>query len=174
MVSMLLLYSCEEEGSSLVPFPELEVGTYKIEVYDSSGKFVFSREGEAFHLAPGEGLSGTHIRMDDPMFQKEDVEYKFAYFGLGIREDIVERGSFNFVDDELNAIFYEQWFTTTGDWAYEGTEGSMIVEDVQNGIIKGRFTVSMEVVENESHPFQAHPTWGEKIKVKGYFISAER
>jgi hypothetical protein len=111
MAAVFLLCACEkEELTALQKLPELEDGSFVIEVYDAQENLVFSREGEAYHFAPRDaGEEGHHFSLHDPFFLDEGVEEKFGYFVLSKAEAIKNTGVYELEKDALSAAFYERF-----------------------------------------------------------------
>jgi hypothetical protein len=170
------LSSCDDDEDV---FPELTEGTYHLRVYNASGILVFERKGGT---AVGTG-SGATVWMNDPQFQSDTSRFdKFAMFGINtsVKYDQPWNAK-SYWPIHLNStpvIMYQSFYSLSGDWSYEGTDGYVRIVEASDQYLKGSFRIRMRVKDasdiREAIPdfeWTANPRWGEDITVTGFFFS---
>jgi hypothetical protein len=98
-----LLSACKSTQNEVLPLSNVEEGKYKMRVYDSSGKLVLEREGEA-------NFNSYYysIILQDPEFMKGTTQNDDYFAGLYIQHNgNMSIKSPNEVNSFKKGVFYE-------------------------------------------------------------------
>jgi hypothetical protein len=79
----------------------------------------------------------------------------------------------NVNDAKISII--ERVFTLMGDWGYDGTNGTITINDQNDQFVKGRFLVDMSVTgapeNSQGFEWVKNPAWGDHIIIEGRFYA---
>lgn len=169
--SIILGTAIALSGCSDADEQNIKPGTFYLEVFNENGVKLMHREGEAIGL----GSDGQLVLQDETFIDVEpsDPENTFAYlFITNIHDKVWDDQEHWSFESDLTAVFHEQYYTWINDWAYEATGGEVEIQESTGKALKGSFTISMQVKQEDTGElWQQNEAWGEKIVVKGIFNS---
>jgi hypothetical protein len=168
LLSFLMMISCKNSQEDIIPSITVQEGIYRIKIYDSSGKLVLTREGEADYTG-----HNNSITLIDPDFGKLGFGDYFSGLHLTHKknqnnENYFTKGLFN--EKEIIAYINSAWYIIPEkDWGYGLTKGSLQIIDISKENIKG--FAKFEMKNDSSWLKGENSKWGDNIKIEAEFFA---
>lgn len=164
-----LLSACKStQNGEILPQINVEEGRYKIKIYDSSGKLVLTREGEADYTG-----HNNSITLVDPDFKKLGFDEYFSSLYFTHEKNIYNENYFTeglFNENEIVATISSAWYSLPEkDWAYSLTKGSIQIIKISKDNVAG--LLKFEMKEDSFWLKGKNKKWGENIKIEAEFFA---
>ncbi len=171
---LALLSACKSTQNEILPQISVEEGKYNMKIYDSSGKLVLERAGDADFNS-----YYYSVILHDPEFIKSTTQYDDYFAGLYIQHNgnmsIKSRNEVNqfkkgiFSESDIYANISNFWYFTDGKWIYDLSKGTLQVTEVSQNKMIGKFTFYLNSSKNPSEKIESNKKWGNNIRVEAEF-----
>jgi hypothetical protein len=162
------LSACKNaQNGEILPQVNVEEGKYNMKIYDSSGKLVLERYGDAKYTGHKDQIS-----LYDPMFGQGD-NY-FSSLVIDHQDNIKSGYTKNYFsvstldENKIYSGISKLWYSVEGDWSYSLEKGKIQIVNATKDKISGILKFNMKSYNN----FRGkNIKWGDNIRIEAEFFA---